>query len=74
MVAPPNPNPGTASAAAAIKRRYGMTGWGTTTANGVYDVVRESPIVDKYGKANTWAASRLVAQQLSAKAPPRKKK
>lgn len=63
---PPPSSKAADQAAAAIKRRYGMSGWGTTSAGGVYDVVRESPIVARYGAAASRRASALIAAQLRA--------
>lgn len=61
------PKPASNAAYAAIVRRYGKSKWDTTTASGVYDVVRESGLVQKYGASSVRQASSLLAAELRSK-------
>ena len=68
MANKPAPRPGATAAYSAIKKRYGTSGWGAgASAQSVYDVVRESTIVQKYGAHNAYAASALIAGEANSK-------
>jgi hypothetical protein len=58
----PNPKAAKVAAAAAdIKRRYGAGAFSHSTGNDVYDVVRESGLVETYDYSTLSMASDVVA-------------